>query len=439
MSALLGKFLPQVVGMGDSDQSDWMSTPTISVDGWPEPLGESAYHGVAGDIVVALLPRTEADPAAVLLQFLCAFGNACGRNSYMRVEADRHPPQIWPVIVGETAKGRKGTAWGRTRSVFQEAAPQWARVRILSGLSSGEGLLWAVRDPIVTMAIDKKTGDRVETEADCGVDDKRLLVIESEFASPLRHMERTGNTLSATLRTLWDTGTVASLTKNSPAKTTDSMVSVIGHVTIDELRRYLTRTEMANGLANRFLFVCVRRSKELPFGGDDLDLAPYVSALKPLLSRLMGERRIGWASDAVPIWREAYHDLSAGRAGLTGAVASRVEAQVLRLALIYALLDDAANVSATHLTAALEVWRYCEQSVTFIFGSSTGDPTADEIGRMLKASPDGLTRASIFDLFGRHKSRPEISRALAHLLGSGLARSETRPTGGRPEERWFWL
>jgi hypothetical protein len=51
----------------------------------------------------------------VLLQFLCAFGNACGRHSYMQVEADRHPPQIWPVIVGETAKGRKGPAWGRTR------------------------------------------------------------------------------------------------------------------------------------------------------------------------------------------------------------------------------------------------------------------------------------------------------------------------------------
>jgi hypothetical protein len=180
------------------------------------------------------------------------------------------------VLVGRTSKARKGTSWGRIRGLFEQAASDWERGRIVSGLSSGEGLIWAVRDPIKTLVTDKKSGVQNEIETDAGVDDKRLLVLESGFASPLRHFERSGNTLSSTLRAFWDNGKVSSLTKNSPAKTTGAMVTVIGHITVDELRRYLTRTEMGNGLANRFLFACVRRSKELPFGGDQADTGRLV-------------------------------------------------------------------------------------------------------------------------------------------------------------------
>jgi hypothetical protein len=94
-----------------------------AVEDWPEPLGEPAYHGLAGDVVRRFAPHTEADPVAILLQFLCAFGCAAGRGSYLVVEGDRHPPQIWPVLVGKSAKARKGASWGRIRCLFEEAAP----------------------------------------------------------------------------------------------------------------------------------------------------------------------------------------------------------------------------------------------------------------------------------------------------------------------------
>ena len=412
----------------------------MPVEDWPEPLGEAAFHGLAGDVVRAFAPHTEADLVAILLQFLAAFGNAAGRGSYLIVEGDRHPPQTWPVLVGKSSKARKGVSWGRTRRLFEQAAPEWERERIVSGLSSGEGLICAVRDPIKTLVTDKKSGIQNELETDAGVDDKRLLVLESEFASPLRHFERSGNTLSSTLRAFWDNGKVSSLTKNTPAKTTGAMVTVIGHITVDELRRYLTRTEMGNGLANRFLFACVRRSKELPFGGDQVDTTRLVERIRDLLYRLLlGDTPVSWDAGAARLWRQVYGELSRDRAGLVGSVTSRAEAQVVRLALTYALLDGEAKIAEPHLQAALELWRYCEQSVDVIFGTSTGDPVADEIDRMLKKSPDGLTRANIYDLLGRNRSKDEIGRALALLLSAGAARSETRPTRGRPEERWFSL
>ena len=43
-------------------------------------LGERAFHGLAGEFVKVLSPHTEADPAALLVQTLVAFGAAVGRD-----------------------------------------------------------------------------------------------------------------------------------------------------------------------------------------------------------------------------------------------------------------------------------------------------------------------------------------------------------------------
>jgi hypothetical protein len=234
---------------------------------WPQAMAPDASYGIAGEIVKALEPHTEADSAALLVQVLVATGVLIGRSPYVQVEGDRHCPNLFELLTGETSKGRKGTSWGRVRSIF-ERVHSWPRV--VSGLSSGEGLKWQVRDPRSAMVKDKKSGETRMEVVDEGVADKRLLVIEPEFAQVLRVVARHGNTLSSTTRTAWDTGTLATLTKNDPVTATDAHIAIIGHITIDEVRAELTQTDTANGFANRFLFVCVKRSKCLPFSGGDL-------------------------------------------------------------------------------------------------------------------------------------------------------------------------
>jgi hypothetical protein len=413
---------------GDGQAEQFNGHDFATVEPWPEPLADDAYHGIAGELVRAIEPTTEADPVAILLQFLAAFGNACGRRCYYQVEGDRHPAVIWPVLVGRTSKGRKGTSWGRVREVISQADPRWATDRIVSGLSTGEGIVYAVRDAVV---------DENGETTDPGVNDKRLLVLEPEFASPLRHIERAGNILSSTLRALWDNGCSASLTKNSPVKTTGATVTIIGHVTDDELRRYLTKTERANGLANRFLFALVRRSKVLPFGGNLVDFRPFIEHLKEGIARAWADQRIGWTKEGADLWASVYGELSEGNPGLAGAVTSRAETQVVRIALTYALLDGDPAIGAAHLNAALAIWRYCEESARIIFQSLTGNQLADEIMLMLKKSPGGMSRYEISNAFNRHQSSDAISTALRELIDSGLARAETRNTGGRPEERWY--
>src|SRR5262249_39762309 len=125
-----------------------------------------------------------------------------------------------------------------------------------------------------------------------------------------------------------------------------------------------------------------------------------------------------------------------GKPGLLGAVIARAEAQVMRLACLNALLDCSPIIRKEHLLAAIALWDYCEASARHVFGESLGDPVADELLRVLRASPAGLDRTEIRDLFARNRSAQQIGHALALLLEHGPARCESRATGGRPAERW---
>jgi hypothetical protein len=412
---------------------------------WPEALRPEAFHGVAGELVRMIEPHSEADPAALLLQFLVGFGSLMGRQAHFMAEADRHFMNLFAVIVGQTAKGRKGTSLGQIQRILGEIDRTWCDARIVGGLASGEGLIWAVRDEIWERVPIREKGQTVRYDdqlSDEGEKDKRLLVVEPEFARVLQVAERDANTLSAIIRQAWDTGNLRILTKKQAAHSTEAHISVIGHITKDELRRLLTDTAAGNGFANRFLWVCARRSKLLPEGGA-LETVDFTSIIQRLRAAANFARSIGRMlrdEGARMIWEEEYSELSEGKPGLLGAVTSRAEAQTLRLSCLYALLDCSTSVRAEHLIAALAVWQYCESSCRFIFGDALGDATADEIIRELRQRPQGLTRNEIREHFNRNKSSAEIGRALGVLQDYGLARVE-RVRGdegqGRPAERWF--
>src|SRR5262245_19269488 len=226
--------------------------PKAGVITWPV-LGEAAYHGIAGEVVKTILPHTESDPVALLLQYLVSFGNAIGRQPYYLVEGTAHYAILYALLAGTTAKARKGTSAQRIRPVFKIVDPDWANNNITSGISSGEGILHAIRDPIYGM----KKGEQVLL--DPGVDDKRLLLDEREFSAALDSMKREGNVVSRIIRDAWDSPMVLrTLTKHSPTKVAKPHISIIGHITIDELQKKIDQKSMENGFDNRFLYGCIR-------------------------------------------------------------------------------------------------------------------------------------------------------------------------------------
>jgi hypothetical protein len=398
---------------------------------WPDPMSEDAFHGLVGEVVHALEPYSEADPAALLIQFLVAVGNLVDRSPHFRAEADRHALNLFTVLVGETSKARKGSSWTHIFRLVSSIDQDWGDWSIQTGLSSGEGLIHAVRDPI------EKDDDRL---ADAGPLDQRLLVVESEFASPLRMIARDGNTLSPIIRQAWDGGKLQVMTKQSPETATKAHISIIGHVTRDELRRELTRTDAGSGFGNRFLWTCVRRSKSLPDGGllPESEFTHLTDCLRRSVefARGLGDHEFQRDHAAKSLWHLIYPELSEGKPGLFGAVTSRAEAQVMRLACVYALLDCCREIHSAHLRAADAVWKYCEGSAKYVFGDALGYPLADALHRLLSENPQGMPRTIISNALGRNRTSAEIDAALAILEARGLATSASRETDGRPAIVW---
>jgi hypothetical protein len=399
------------------------------LDGPPWPvLDPAARYGLAGEMVATIGPHTEADDAALLVSLLAAFGSAVGAGPHVRADGADHAARLFGVIVGRSSRSRKGTSWRHSRNVMAAADPEWAATRVLSGLSSGEGLIAAVADPT-----EDKDGNLAG-----GVTDKRLFVIEEEFSRALAVKSRESNTLSATVRQAWDTGTLRTMTK-VPMAATGAHITVLGHITIEELRTGLTELDRANGFANRFLFVLARRSKLLPSGGniDDATVAELGAKLRDAIDfgRTVGRVHRDAAADAR--WEVLYAELAAEDEfeGLAGALCARAEAHITRIALIYALLDHSRVIRLEHLDAAEAVWRYCEESVRYIFGDATGDRIAEELLAALEAAGDeGLTGRDQHKLFSFNLNARRLAVAVEKLTSRGLAVEETLRTGepGRP-------
>jgi hypothetical protein len=432
--------------VGFDDWAQQTGATAADVDGlphvpmWPE-MAPEAYYGLAGRIVETVSPHSEADPVATLTDVLVATGNLIGPGPHAQVQFDRHPARLYAALVGATGKGRKGLAWSTPRYLLRQVEPEWAQTRIATGLSSGEGLIYHVRDPRSEQQPVKEKG-RVAgyqtVQVDSGVSDKRLLVIEPELAIPFKRMNGDTNSLSGVLRDAWDDVPLGTLTKNSPLRATGAHVSLVGHVTAEELRLHLTEVERANGFANRFLFFLVRRSKCLPEGAavPGHALAPLVRALEAVVqTQATTDRVLDRTPEAAELWAGIYPELSAGEPGLVGAMLGRAEAQVVRLSVAYALLDQASAVAVPHLKAALAVWDHCESSVRRIFGGRLGIPLLDTIlGALRQRGP--LTTSQVHGLFGRHRSAEQIRVALDTLLAAGKVRATSRVTEGRSAMVW---
>jgi hypothetical protein len=340
------------------------------------------------------------------------------------VEADRHALNLFVAEVGTSGKGRKGVGWGHIAGLYKRIDPKWVEDRIQTGLRTGEGLVKAVCD-----------GTNGEST---GEPDKRLLAVESEMAAILRVMARHGNSLSTTLRQAWDGGILRVSTRRAPLKSTRPHISIIAQTTLEDVSRYLDRNDIFNGFSNRFCWACVRRPKLLPEGSQvpDPERDALVSRLKSAVefARTVGEVKLSERSRE--LWRKQYPKLTADLPGMLGGATSRAEAQVRRIATIYALMDEQDVVCTQHLYAALAVWQFCFDSAKYIFGSRSRVTLDDKLRRILQGAPEGLARTQISDALNHHHTADAIGSALERLREKRIAAPRKQATKGRASERW---
>lgn len=434
-------------------EKDFMSAMIKSVvpfdpdrDLWIQPMRKEAFHGIVGRFIDRIFEFTEADKNALCIQFLLLFGSMVGRKPYFQISSDKHFPNLFAVIVGETSIGRKGTGLSNSKAFFRLFAEEFVKMNVSDGLATGEGVIHRLRDKVEEEVID----DKVQVKAgeqpikkkrvvDQGVEDKRLLISEPEFVQVLNASSRQGNILSGVIRKLWDCDTLSNLSKGAAQTATDPYVSIIGQITPAELRKTINEVDFSNGLGNRFMWALSRNSKLIPFP-PDLSKVDMSSLAAEAREALFHSQRVGpmtFSDEAKQLWEMNYIRRHQKLSGVLGSLTARYAAQVLRLAIVYSLLDCKSVIEIAHLKAAYAVWDYCQDSTAFLFGGISDDPVARKILYHLEKSELGLTRTEIRDIFSGHKSSDEIENALRYLKDENLVDSRTEATKGRPTERWY--
>jgi hypothetical protein len=413
----------------------------ISVVPFPV-LDQAALQGTPGKIVNEVAPYTEAHPAAILAQLLARFGAEVGPGPHVLIGNREHPARINTMIVGRTSDGAKGTSHEVVVALFAAASPQQPGflglvrdpMRVLSGLSSGEGLIELVRDP--------NGDDPGAKNFDEGVYDKRLLIVEQEFSGVLAVAERQGSILARVLREAWDGDVLRTLSRHSPLQASGAHVVVVGHVTPGEFRIKLKEAQIVGGTVNRFIPIASRRTQFLADGGnipEDLcaEFSQYLAVVQPWGKRLMSR-----SPDAEKLWSKSYPDLRRSRPdGHVAQMLARAAPQVMRIALAYSLVNTHAAIEYEDLKAALALWQYAEDTASWMFGEVVEHGDLDGlIGFITEGGAAGRTRSEINTKHYRgNKPATEITVALGQLMRDGRIRQETikQSNGrGRPVTRY---
>jgi phage/plasmid primase-like uncharacterized protein len=406
--------------------------PTIN--DWPV-MDQRAYRGLAGEFTALASEKSEADPAAILITFLVRFGVEVGCGPTLYVGDTKHRSRLAAVIVGASSKARKGTSGKPVDRLFSEIEN---KARFSPGpFSSGEGVIHAVRDPI------KKWNEKEQAEIlmDPGVKDKRLFVLDEEFAGVIAQTKRDGNTLSMIIRNAWDNGDLDPLTKTSKTTATNAHIGWVSHVTLEELLAKLPNSEAFNGFANRILWLCVRRSQIVPLP-EPMDELKLINIRQRLVERIKLYRdvefmKIEMDNETKKAWCDQYYaELTKDHPGLVGCVINRGEAQVVRLALIYCLLDGMTTIGLNHLESAIALWRYCEQSARYVFHGRQTDGVAEKILQALTERP--MTATEIHRLFANHVNKERLSAVLSQLKGGNQVESEQLRSEGQKKPTTIW-
>lgn len=356
-------------GVEGHDHPDDVAPPHRNA---PQPSPECLY-GLIGEVAHAGSDGTETNAHAIAANFMAYLSCAVGRGLYLPIGNTRHHARLFCLHIGRSGRGRKGDAASLVlridaalRAIDHAFAPQVHR----GGLSTREGLAALIHD-----------GYRQGRQDVPAIEDKRLWVVESEFANVLHQGRRDGNTLSAALRDCWDGVDLKPATKSNRVYASNPHVCLSGAISPSELTALMSTRDLTNGFANRFLMIWAERTRMLPFPKETpqvvvehlahrtLEVLTFVRAdrhdeREHLRMELSPQAQWRYAQ----LYRSELHDGIDDSA--IGALLERRAPMLLRLAMLMALTDLQTRIDAQHIDAAMAWIRHATASVRFVFVSA---------------------------------------------------------------------
>ncbi|MBK7118344.1 MAG: hypothetical protein IPH64_04645 [Comamonadaceae bacterium] len=388
----------------------------------------TCLYGLVGEVACAGSDGTETNPFAIAANFITYLSCAIGRGVYLPIGNTWHHNRIFCLHIGRSGRGRKGDAVQlvlRIDQALRELDYRFAPQIHRGGLSSREGLVALMHD-----------GYRQGKHEIPAVDDKRLWVVESEFANVLHQGRRDGNTLSAALRDCWDGVDLKPATKSNRLYASHPHVCLSGAISPSELTALISARELTNGFANRFLMIWAERTRILPFP-KETPLATVERLARKTLEVLAfvradrHEERDHLRMELSPQaqWRYAQlyrSELNEDVGDATvGALLERRAPMLLRLAMLLALTDLQTRIDVPHIDAAMAWIRHATASVRYVFVSAADEAKLAQVLEMSNRVQAFLrergqaTRSQISSECFRGKvPKAVIDASLEHLLAA---------------------
>lgn len=415
----------------------------------PAPIPDPAcLYGLVGKVAREGSEGTETNPIAIAGNFISYLSCAIGRMPYLAVGNTSHHARLFFLHVGRSGRGRKGDAVSlatRIDEVVRARRPELAPQIHRGGLSTREGLAALIHD-----------GYRVGQHEVPAVADKRLWVVESEFANVLQQSRRGGNTLSAALRDCWDGVDLKPATKMNRVHASEPHVCLSGAISPVELLALVQRRDLLNGFVNRFLMVWGERTRIEAFPRRALrarveELASEVIEVLDFTRPRTDEGREAVLMTMADGARRRYAQLYESELNqdfgstLVDSLMERRAPMLLRLAMVFALADRQWLIEEAHVAAAMAWVKYATDSVGFVLAGSRNSQSlpqaawaAERILAFLAAKGSASRRDLVVDCFGRHQPAAVVDAAIAHLIDNApidarvevQAKSRTGP--GRP-------
>lgn len=394
----------------------------------PPVPSQDCLYGLIGHIARAGSENSEANPFAIALHAITFLGCCLGRTVHLQIGDTIHSPIIFSLHVGRSGRGRKGDALSLVRKLHKSIVGKSQAVAPglhTGGLSTREGLIYLIHDGYVE--------GRNEVPP---VQDKRLWIIEPEFANVLQQTRREGNTLSPALRELFDSNSLKPATKGNRIGVAEPHVVLSAGITPTELTSGIPVRELLNSFANRIVMISAERLQFTPF--PEPTPKAVVEQLGDRIIEVIefANKRCSNDADSFQLTlssgaRNLYQDLYTGELAVQLAdekimtLLERRAPVLLRIAMIFAAADLASEIDECHLNAAAAWTRYWADSADYIFAANRSENCSDEITilaeritKFLSAKEDASRTELTVDCFGGHVAKPKLDQALTQLLTS---------------------
>jgi hypothetical protein len=386
---------------------------------------EAIFSGPLGEMTKRLDPYTEGDPMGVHMTLIAAFSAKLGKYTRVQTGKGLSSLSIWPVLVGHTGVGRKGTATDHAMKVVAKAFPSFADKVLYTVPATGLGFMQVVEEHVQDGSMHP------------------LLAIEEEMDAFISNAKK-DTRIGTVLRKAWDGSDLRHRTSKDDIKVTDVHLAIVGHVQPKNWGAISGSKDATGGTYNRFLPIAVERSKVIPvFSTEDTSelVGELAKGFRMMTVFAMDVPVVSVSPDVAKVFEEKHRPaceaLTAGNEDLAQ-MSERAMAYMVRLAAIYALADRRDTIAERDFDAALSIVKYSVETVAAVIPEVGGDRLVTKIAQFVKEHGP-VTKTEVRVHVGKHVETAEVDRALLAL--PQIQKTKAAPNGklGRRPEMLSWV